>query len=174
MELLAIYVQDHLALSLAGLRLARRCLAENRGTPLGALLGRLVSELEEDRATLKDVARAVGVRSSPLKEAAAALGELAGRLKPNGRIVGYSELSRVWELEALMAGTDARGGLWKVLGKLSRRSPALQAFDFDRLEERARGHRAELERERVRAAVAAFAQGRSTARAQSPAPVPGR
>jgi hypothetical protein len=174
MDLLAIYLQDHLALSHAGLRLARRCLGENHGTPLAVFLGRLVPELEEDRATLTEVARAMGSGPSPLKEAAAVLGELAGRLKLNGRVLGYSELSRVWELEALMAGTDARRGLWSLLGKLSRRSPTLQAFDFDRLEERARGHREELERERVRAAESAFRlPARRSARARSRAPASG-
>jgi hypothetical protein len=156
MELLAIYVQDHLALSLAGIRLARRCEAENRNTPLGGYLARLLPELEEDRETLGDVARAIGTGSSPVKEVAAAMGELAGRLKPNGRLLGYSDLSRVWELEGLMAGTDSRRGLWKLLGKVARRSAALGGFEFERLERRAGVQHEELERHRVRAAEAAF------------------
>jgi hypothetical protein len=160
MELLAIYVQDHLALSLGGLRLARRCAAENEGTPLGAFLRRLIPELEEDRETLRDVARALGTGPSPLKETAAAVGELLGRLKPNGRVLGYSELSRVWELEALMAGTASRRGLWKLLQKLARKHAALRAYDLERLEGRARAHHEELERERVRAAELAFAARR--------------
>jgi hypothetical protein len=159
MDLLPIYVEDHLALSLAGVRLARRCLGENGGTPLATFLARLVPELEEDRAVLGDVARALGGRRSVVKEAAAALGEWFGRLKPNGRILGYSELSRLWELEALGAGTDSRHGLWKVLARAARRDPRLGSFDFERLEERARHQRAELERHRVRAADAAFAGG---------------
>jgi hypothetical protein len=163
MQLLSIYVQDHLALSLAGIRLARRCLAENRGTPLGAFLARLVPELEDDREALKEVARAVGTGPSAMKEAAAALGELAGRFKPNGRVVGYSELSRVWELEALMAGTDSRRGLWTVVAKVARRIPALQGVEPARREERARRQHEELDRRRVRAAEAAFLARRRAA-----------
>jgi hypothetical protein len=60
MHLLPIYLQDHLALSLGGIRLARRCRDENAGTPLGEALRRLVPELEEDRETLRRVARAIG------------------------------------------------------------------------------------------------------------------
>jgi hypothetical protein len=157
MDLLPIYLQDHLALSLGGIRLARRCRDENVGTPLGAALRRLVPELEEDRETLRRVARALGGGPSTVKDVAAALGELAGRLKPNGRLLGYSELSRVWELEALMAGTDARRGLWAVLARLARRVPALRGLDLAALEERAGRHHAELERLRVRAAETAFA-----------------
>ncbi len=58
--------------------------------------------------------------------------------------------------------------------KLSRRTPALQAFDCERLEERARGHREELERERVGAADAAFAPVRRRARAAAPVAARGR
>lgn len=169
MDLLPIYVEDHLALSLAGVRLARRCLGENRGSALGRWLERLVPELEEDRAVLADVAKALGSGRSVVKETAAALGEWLGRLKPNGRLVGYSELSRLWELEALGAGTDSRHGLWKLLARAARRDPRLRAFDFERLEERARHQRAELERHRVRAADAAFSGAERRARAGAPA-----
>ncbi len=173
MDLLPIYVEDHLALSLAGIRLARRCRDENRGSPLGRFLERLVPELEEDRLVLVAVARALGSERSLLKDAAAALGEWFGRLKPTGRIVGYSELSRLWELEALGAGTDSRHGLWKLLARTARRDPRLRSFDFERLEERAREQRAELERHRIRAADAAFA-ARSPRRAGVGAPAHAR
>ena len=41
--------------------------------------------------------------------------ERVGRLKLNGRLVGYSPLSRVLELEALMSGVQAKRGLWQAL-----------------------------------------------------------
>lgn len=170
MDLLAIYLQDHLALALGGIRLARRCRDENRGTALGAALRRLVPELEEDRETLKRVAHALGAGPSAVKDLAAAAGELAGRLKPNGRLLGYSQLSRLWELEALMAGSDARRGLWTVLARRARRTPALRGFDFAALEARAAGHHDQLERLRVRAAEAAFAAPARRPRVAAPAP----
>lgn len=168
MELLPIYVEDHLALSLAGIRLARRTLAENRGSDLGRHLERLVPELEDDRAALADVARALGGGRSVAKDAAAAVGEWLGRLKPNGRILGYSRLSRLWEIEALAAGTDARHALWKVLARVARGDARLRGFDLERREERARHQRAELERHRVRAADEAFG-GARRARVGAPA-----
>lgn len=164
MDLLATYLQDHLALSLGGLRLARRCRDESRGTPLGDALGRLVPRLEDDREALKQVALALGCGRSAVKEAAAALGELAARLLPDGGLLGDRELSRVRELEALLAGTDARRGLWTVLARLARRIPALRPFDLGARAERARGEHAELERLRVRAADAAFAPRRPAGR----------
>jgi hypothetical protein len=172
MEHLETYVQDHLALSLGGLRLARRCLGENQGTPLATFLARLVADLEEDRALLKEVASALRSGPSIVKEAVMVLGEWAGRFKPNGRIVGYSDLSRVWELEGLLAGTDSRRGLWKLLARSQKHDARLQGFDFERLEERARAHHEELERQRIRAADVAF--GSRAAHARGAAPQPAR
>jgi hypothetical protein len=174
-DLLAIYVEDHLALSLGGVRLARRALSENQGTPYAEFLDRLLPELEEDRAILLDVARALGGARSALKEAAVVLGEYVGRLKLNGRLFAYSDLSRVWELEGLMAGTESRRGLLQVLARAKRKDGRLQGFDFEGLEERARHHREELERWRVRAADTAFGTAgarRSRSRGGAPAHVP--
>ena len=44
-KLLRIYLNDHLAGSVAGTALARRALASNRGTPLGDHLERLAREV---------------------------------------------------------------------------------------------------------------------------------
>jgi hypothetical protein len=160
MDLLAIYLEDHLALSLAGIRLARRTLGENRDGPLGAFLRGLVPELEEDRELLVRVARAVGSDRSVVKDALAVAGEWAGRLKPNGRLLAYSALSRVWELEALLAGTESRREAFHALGRLRRSDARLSPFEFERHEQRARAHREALQRYHVKAAQAAFAQGR--------------
>lgn len=171
MDLIALYVEDHLALSLGGIRLARRTLAENRGTPFASALEQLIPELEEDRDVLKDLLRALGRSRSVLKETAIVVGEYAGRLKLNGRLLGYSPLSRVWELEGLMAGTESRRGMWHALARLKRSDPRLEGFDFEALEARARRHREELERWRVHAADEAFGSPpRRRARAAAPHP----
>jgi hypothetical protein len=155
-NLLALYLQDHLTLSLAGLRIARRCERENRDHALGAYLAVLVRELEEDRRVVREALRALGGTPSVLKELAAVAGELLGRLKLNGRLLTYSPLSRLWEVEALLAGTDSRRGLWKVLARMARREPRLTGFTFELLEERTLAQREALERHRLRAAEEAF------------------
>lgn len=160
MALLGIYLQDHLALATAGIRLAQRCRAENRGDgDLARFLDRLVSELRQDRTLLTEVAHALGTRRDVVKEVAAVAGELVGRLKPNGRILTYSALSRVWELEALMAGTLSRRTLWQTLARLQPREPRLQGFGFDALAERAAAQRDALEAHHHRAADQAFRPG---------------
>jgi hypothetical protein len=170
-DLIALYLEDHLALSLGGVRLARRALAENRGTPYGAMLERLIPDLEEERDTLKDLLAALGGSRSALKEAAVAVGEWAGRLKPNGRILRYSPLSRVWELEGLMVGTESRRGLFAALARVQRRDVRLRGFDLAALESRARRHREELDRWRLKAADEAFGTApRRKARSATPQP----
>lgn len=157
MSLLTIYLQDHLALASAGIRLARRCRGENRVEgELTRFLDRLIPELEQDRAVLVEVAEALGARRDPLKEAAAAVGELLGRLKLNGRLISYSALSRVWELETLVAGTTSRLSAWGILAKIRAHEPRLQAFAFEPLADRAKAQREALERLHLAAAEVAF------------------
>jgi hypothetical protein len=163
MELLAIYLEDHLALSLGGIRLARRTVGENRDHEVGRAVAALIPELEEDRAVLRQVAGVLGASRSVVKEAVVALGELAGRFKPNGRLLSYSPLSRVWELEGLAAGSESRRLLWRLLARASKGDRRLARFDLEGLEERARGHRDVLERLRDRAVREAFFTPRASA-----------
>jgi hypothetical protein len=158
-RLLRIYVEDHVALSLGGLRLARRCSAENGEGELGRFLAKLVEELAEDRQTLLDLAALLELRPSVVKQAALAAGELAGRLKANGRLLGYSDLSRLWELEALLAGSRSRYGMWRLLERVGRRDPRFAGLPLERLRDRAEGHVETLERFRMRAGEQAFLGG---------------
>jgi hypothetical protein len=153
--LLRIYLNDHLAASAMGLALARRTLRNNREGELGDFLARLVREIEEDRATLLEVMRALGAPRNPIKEPAARLLEVVGRLKLNGRLRGYSNLSRVLELEGLSLGVDGQRALWRSLQASSRSVPV----NLDALVQRADRQLEELERHRVEAARRAFRDG---------------
>lgn len=147
--MLAIYLNDHRAGSTVGLELARRARGSNEGTQLGAFLERLVAEIEEDRETLEQVMDAVGAGRDRLKATAAWAGEKVGRLKLNGRLLGYSPLSRVVELESLSVGIEGKACLWRMLRDLG--DPRLAGFDFDALIERAERQREEVEGHRLAA-----------------------
>jgi hypothetical protein len=134
------------------LALARRVLRSNREGELGRLLERLVRELEEDRAALVEVMRALGVPRNLAKEGAARLLERAGLLKLNGRVLRYSDLSRVLELEGLRLGVEGNRALWVSLQVSDRSVPV----DLERLIERAERQRDEIEPHRVEAARRAF------------------
>jgi hypothetical protein len=158
-RLLGIYINDHRAGAAAGLALAERIRRENEGTPLGEALGELIPQIEEDHATLREVAEMLGVRSDPVKVGAARAGEMLSRLKLNGQIRGYSPLSRVLEIEGLMAGIQAKRLLWNSLEAAHR--PELARFDFVALGQRAIAQREMLETHHGVAAQAAFAAGTS-------------
>jgi hypothetical protein len=115
-NLLAIYLNDHLAGATLGVELARRLRGSNRDDPeFGPTLGEICAEVEADRETLKAVMERLGVGQSKLKPPLAVLGERLGRLKLNGRLRGYSPLSRLDELEVLQLGVAGKRRLWRAL-----------------------------------------------------------
>jgi hypothetical protein len=144
-----IYLNDHLAGATLGVELARRALKENPDGELGELLRWLERQLVEDRRSLIGLLRAEGGSPSVAKSGGAWLAEKVGRLKLNGRLRGYSPLSRLVELEGLAAGIEGKRALWL----------SLQAAGVEGLEEllvRAAEQRARLEPHRLAAATRAL------------------
>ncbi len=156
-KLLRVYLQDHHAASAAGVNLARRLARENASTPFADELTRLADEIADDRERLGTVLRELGVEPSRVKIGLAQAAERASRLKLNGRLLSYSPLSRVLELETLGAGILAKRGLWNALETAGAQTAG---SNFDELVDRANGQLAVVERLRDRAAAIAF---RSTA-----------
>ena len=154
LKLLSTYLNDHLAGSTVGVELCRRAASNNEGTELGGFLEGLAGEIDEDRETLHSVMHRLDVKKDRVKVAAGWTGEKAGRLKPNNRLFSYSPLSRVIELEGLALGVEGKRSLWQVLAELN--EPRLAEFDFERLLERARSQRDELQQRRLAAGLEAF------------------
>jgi hypothetical protein len=80
--------------------------------------------------------------------------EKIGRLKPNGRLVRYSPLSRLVELEFLSIGITGKLGMWRLLQRVL--DDPLTSADLASLIERAERQRSEVDEYRVRAAAEAF------------------
>jgi len=89
-----------------------------------------------------------GVKLDRAKQLAGWTGEKLGRLKPNGRFVSYSPLSRVVELEALLLLLDGNASLWRSLTDLDER--------YASRAERAERRRIELEEFRRQAVTEAL------------------
>jgi hypothetical protein len=157
MQLLGIYLNDQLALGVAGRELARRAQRQNEGTELGTFLQRLALEVTEDVDTLERIMERLDIPLSRVKRPLALVAERAGRLKPNGQLRGYSPLSRFLELESLALGLDGKRLLWSNVRDLAGVSGRLDGVDFDALIERAQKQRDELEPHRVEAGRAALA-----------------
>jgi hypothetical protein len=157
MRTLDIYLNDHLAGATVGVELSRRAAKSNRGTPSGEFLERLHHEIAEDRRTLLAVVRALGVDISPAKPTLAWIAEKAGRLKLNGRLRGYSPLSRLIELEGLEAGVAGKRSLWQALARAFPDDARLARFDFDELIARAERQLQGTREQRLNAAREALA-----------------
>ncbi len=143
-SLLPIYLNDHLAGATIGIELARRASRSNRGSPeFGEPLERICEEIEADKVSLEEVMAALDVSRDRVKPVGAWVAEKLGRLKPNGRLRGYSPLSRVIELEGLYLGISGKLRLWSLLGE--RTDEALAEFDLPQLAARAERQRAEVE-----------------------------
>jgi ABC-type transport system involved in cytochrome c biogenesis ATPase subunit len=155
-KLLQIYLNDHLAGATAGCALARRALSNNEGTDLGTFLRQLVVDLEEDKAALVELIDRLGLKKSIFKQSAGWMAEKAGRLKLNGQITGYSDLSRLLELEGLTLGIQGKLSLWENLKTIADRDPKLATFDLDRMIERARAQQMGVEQYRAAAAATAL------------------
>ncbi|MFN2557536.1 MAG: hypothetical protein ABR592_11855 [Nitriliruptorales bacterium] len=153
--LLRIYLNDHLAALGAEVELARRCGANNRGTDLDYDLSRLVGELQEDQRHVRQLLERSGMRESRPKQVLAVLAERIGRLKLNGQLRGYSDLSRLVELEALCLAAEHRLHLWRSL-ETRAEHPRLRELPFDELVEKASRQRQRLEEHRLDAARRAF------------------
>jgi hypothetical protein len=139
---LRIYLNDHRAGAAAGITTARRSARHNRGSALGATLEQLVSELEADARTLDHVIRELQLATNTAKRAVASSLAALGELKSNGRLFGYSPLSRLLELELLLAGIGAKRALWRALQVTIR--DRLPDVDLDELLRRADSQRASL------------------------------
>src|SRR5919108_4456396 len=114
-EPLAIYLTDHLAGSTAGFELARRLAANNHSNDYGPELAAIAQELGEDRQTLIDLMRRLGIEPDRLKNAVLWGAEKLGRVKFNGNPLRYSPLSRLEEIEMLLLGVHGKLAAWRAL-----------------------------------------------------------
>jgi hypothetical protein len=154
-RLLDTYLNDHLAAATAAVELAKRVCSSNQDNALSEPLSRVRSALAEDRGTLKEIMDQLGVGGDRLKLTAAWGAEKLGRLKLNGRLLGYSPLSRLEEIELLLLGVEGKLLLWEALREL----PVATRVDasLGELVDRARSQRRLLRRLRLQAARMALA-----------------
>ena len=156
---LAIYLNDHLAGSTAGRDLARRTARSNQNNEYAEFLAQLSEDIEADRREVLDLMDRLGIGTDYPKVAAAWAIEKAGRLKLNGQLTGYSPLSRLVELEGLLAGVQGKRALWMALREVGSRDARLDEAALERLVQRADEQLEGLRRHHARAAREALGAG---------------
>lgn len=157
-ELLGIYLNDHLAGATGGAELARRVAAGRRGEEAGDDLLRFAADVAADRIALRDIMAALDVPVRAYKVYAGWIGEKAGRLKLNGRLLGRSPLSSLEELEMMRLGVESKAAGWRTLQLVADTDPRLDRARLAKLIARADGQLELLEGLRVRAARAVVGQ----------------
>lgn len=144
-QFLPIYLRDQLALGVLWRELAQRSARHNRGSDLGRALDGVATGIAEDVDTFTDIMRRLDVAPNRLKTGAAVVAERLGRLKLNGRLWGYSPLSRFLELDALVMGIEGKKTLWTTLGTDAGLGARFPDVDFDQLVRRAGAQREALD-----------------------------
>ncbi len=157
-KLLGIYLNDHLAGSVVGVALARRIAKQNSGNEYGREIAEVAEEITADQAELRRIMDRLGIRQKRTRLAIARVMETISGIKPNGRLVGYSPLSRLLELEGLVIGISGKLALWRSLERVENGDAVLDEADLMQLIARAESQRERVEALRVRAAAEALEQ----------------
>lgn len=156
-DFLRIYMNDQYAMGIGWRELARRAQRTNAGTELGDALATVAQGIAEDVATFETMMDRLELPRSPVKPGLAVIGERLARLKLNGRVTGYSPLSRFLELDILAIGLEGKKLLWTILADGAGLRSRLPDIDFDELVRRADAQVQTVTPFRQLAAEAAFA-----------------
>jgi hypothetical protein len=155
-EILATYLNDHLAGSVAAIELLDYLRGLSRGTERERLWASLQSEIEEDQKVLKELLRQVGGKESRMRNAAAWLTEKVGEAKLKLDDSGGGELRALEALETLELGILGKLALWRALGVAADLVPQIRKLDLSKLERRAKEQHDRVEVERLKVVRAAF------------------
>ena len=117
--LLRIYLNDHLAGSIAGLHRMRRTARTLARTPVGGDLGAVADEIEGEQEELRAIIAGLGLPESKPKQLATWAGEKVARLKGNGRLGRHSPMTPLLEVELLRSAVMGKRGLWQTLADLA-------------------------------------------------------
>jgi hypothetical protein len=159
-RVLGIYLNDHLAGATAGTELAHRVAR----THDDGRLRRFAVEVAQDRATLQDLMKTLGVPVRVYKTAAAWIGEKAGRVKPNGHLLTRSPLSYLEELEMMRLGVEGKAAGWRTLRVLADTDTRLDQTRLDDLIAAAQRQSGLIEELRVKAATDLIATEQATSK----------
>ena len=155
-EPLAIYLDDHLAGSVAALNMMEELADVCRGRPLEAKLRTLHGEVSQEQNLLRELLARIDGRANPLKQATAWVSEKLGEGKLALSARAHPELATLQGLESLLLGLQGKLSLYRALADLAPRDRRLEG-DFHGLAEHTVLQQAMVENERLAAARTAFA-----------------
>ena len=132
-ELLAIYVNDHIASAAGGIELVSRMIGVHRGSDYEAGLRQLLDELRQEKSDLEKTAAALGIAVRQYKQAAVWVAEKASRLKLNGHLLSRSPLSDLVEFEFLASAVRGKRSGFETLRIAATVDPRIDPVLLDAL-----------------------------------------
>jgi hypothetical protein len=146
-EQLHIYLNDHLAGSVAAIELLDDLIKHYEAHRLTNFFSDLRTEIVADQEILRHLLDKIGGEESSLRKAGAWLAEKLGRAKL--RFGDKNSIGLLQALEALALGVTGKQLLWQSLAAIADTLVALQGTDFAALESRARGQIDRIETEHL-------------------------
>lgn len=137
MKDLPVYLNDHLAGSVAALEMLDHILESHEGKPLGPFLKDLRNEIEADQNELKELLKRLDLDESAVRKAGAWMMEKLSRTKLQIGDSGETNLGLLQSMEGLALGIAGKRSLWRTLAAARGGSAPFPGFDFARLEGRA-------------------------------------
>lgn len=155
-EHLATYLNDHMAGSVAALKLLEHLLETHTDSDLIAFFSHLRDDIGTDRNELSGLMKLLDISESRPRKASAWFAEKMTELKlsiddPQGGTLRLFE-----SLEGLSLGIEGKRSLWIALSSAAEKSPSLRIVDYERLKKRAQEQRDRVERLRIETAKKAL------------------
>ncbi|MCZ2848917.1 hypothetical protein [Modestobacter sp. VKM Ac-2978] len=132
-ELLAVYVNDHIAAAAGGVELVSRMIGVHRGTEYERPLRELLDELRDEKAAIIGVAQALGFPVRQYKQWASWVAEKASRGKLNGHLLSRSPSSDLIEFEFLASAVRGKRSGFETLRIAAVADSRIDAELLDRL-----------------------------------------
>ena len=153
---LAVYLNDHLAGSVAAIELLDHLIKTHEGQPLAKFFADLRNDVTADQEVLRKLLKKFKAGESPIRKAGTWLAEKFSRVKMQASGEKVGELGLVQALEVLVLGITGKQLLWRSLSATIGNSPLLIEMDLEQLEERAIEQIERVEAKRLEAAREAF------------------
>jgi hypothetical protein len=151
---LTVYLNDHLAGSVAALELIDDLVGALKDEPLKQFLAGLKRDIESDQKVLEGLIACANESESVVRKTAAWISEKAARAKFKIAGEDFGGLGLVQALEMLALGIRGKESLWRALQNCGFVPPA--DVDLAQLEQRAIEQQQRVEVKRIEAAKAAF------------------
>ena len=134
---LIIYLNDHLAGSVAALELLDHLIETYQGKPLERFFKGLRNEIDADQGELQDLIERLGEKESLVRKAGFWMAEKLSRVKIRLSDSEENRMGLFHALEGLVLGITGKQSLWTALAAAADTVPELRELDYVRLEKRA-------------------------------------